>query len=86
MIFEIYLFLTQHRMACSSSGRDPEFEQMPSIFAPDATWGGIGLGISGLENITHSLRSSTASIQFSTHTFHNPVIKLNSDVALRPLD
>jgi hypothetical protein len=63
------------------NGKVVEIEQMPSIFAPDATWEGPNERVVGLEAIMASLRSATAPIEYSTHIFSSPGLKLDGDAA-----
>ncbi|MEO6600247.1 MAG: nuclear transport factor 2 family protein [Polyangiaceae bacterium] len=63
------------------NSRVVEVEQLPSIFASDATWEGPSQRVTGLENIMEGLRSATAHIEYSTHVFSNPVLTLDGDSA-----
>jgi len=65
------------------NGKTLDLEAIPSIFATDARWQSRDMGIAteGLDAIVAGLPESTAMVQFSMHTFLNPVIVVDADTA-----
>jgi len=60
-----------------------DLEAIPSIFATDARWESREMGIvtEGLDAIVAGIPEQTAMVQFSMHTFLNPVITVAADTA-----
>jgi hypothetical protein len=65
------------------NGKTLDLEAIPSIFATDARWESSDMGIvtEGLGAIVAGLPEHTAMVQFSMHTFLNPVITVAADAA-----
>jgi len=65
------------------NGKVVDVEALRGVFAEDATWesADMQLGDVGIEALLQSVKESTASVEFSMHTFINPVIAVNGDAA-----
>ena len=64
-------------------GRTIDLAAIASIFTVDARWEShdMGLVTDGVDAIIASLPASTSMVEFSMHTFLNPVITLAADTA-----
>ena len=62
-------------------GKVVNVEEMPSIYATDAKWesADMNLSVTGLYEIMDSIRKETASVDFSMHSFTNPIIEVEDD-------
>ncbi len=65
------------------NGKQVDVDAMPTIFAPDAQWESkdMNLHVTGLEAIMANLPESTQQVDFSMHSFTNPIIDVAGDTA-----
>ena len=60
-----------------------DVEAMPFIFAKDAIWESkdMNTSVKGVEQIMLDLLESTKNVEFSMHSFTNPIIEVDGDTA-----
>ncbi len=65
------------------NGKTVDLEGLRTIFAVDATWNSVDMrtGGAGVEEIVQGAEAATAVVQFSMHSFTNPVITVDGDGA-----
>jgi ketosteroid isomerase-like protein len=65
------------------NGETVDVSAMPSIYAEDARWESDDMGVSavGLDTIMAGLPESTSMVEFSMHSFLNPIIAVDGDEA-----
>jgi hypothetical protein len=63
-------------------GKVVDVEKMPSIFAEDIRWeSNMGPGGAGLDQLMGSLKQDTEVVDFSMHSYTNPIIEVDGEKA-----
>lgn len=65
------------------NGKTIDLDGLCSVFAEDATWESADMQISGagIDQIVQGVEDMTAGVEFSMHSFTNPVIAVHADQA-----
>ena len=65
------------------NGKEVDFEKLPLVFADDARWTSLAMktDTTGCKEIIEMLKISTAGIDFAMHSFTNPIIDIDGDIA-----
>lgn len=65
------------------NGKTVDLDGLRSVFAEDATWKSADMQISGagIDQIVQGVKDQTAGVEFSMHSFTNPVIAVHADQA-----
>ena len=65
------------------NGKSMDFDKLSSIFTEDATWESSATNVKadGIDEIIAILKEKTAGITFAMHSFTNPIIDINGDMA-----
>ncbi len=65
------------------NGKTVDLDGLRSVFAEDATWESADMQISGagIDQIVQGVKDQTAVVEFSMHSFTNPLITVHTDQA-----